>query len=39
MNASDILETILIGQVAEGLGRNTLQELVYEDQGRMCGAL
>lgn len=28
MNASDILETILIDQVAEGLGRNSLQELV-----------
>lgn len=35
MNALDIVESILMGQIDEGLGRNALQELVYEGPGRM----
>lgn len=39
MNVSDTVESISIDQVAEGLGRNALQELVYEELGMMGGTL
>jgi hypothetical protein len=39
MNVSDTVERISIDQVAEGLGRNALQELVYEELGMMGGTL
>lgn len=39
MNVSDTVESLLIDQVVEGLGRNSLQELVYEELGMMGGTL